>query len=164
MHNKKKIIKCAQAIEIAIRLFEENIDESEIRNMLKIAKLDLAQNMLAQAFLEWQAFIHATIVYSLMHHAPAVIACEYIKNIKGIMKKYHHSDDEDFFIDKVFSAYMQCFVADKAKECPQVFIKKTLNININTCSTQTIQIIAGVMALTISNILDKIELFEMLPD
>lgn len=163
MTNEKKIT-CAQSVEIAMLLYEENINQAEITNMIKIANISLSQDMLPLVFSEWKAFVHAAIVYSLMHHAPAVVACEYIKNIKALMGRHDNLEDENSFIDNTFSAYMKCFVEDAAKECPQIFIKKILNININDCSLQTVKVVSGVMALTISNILDKIELVEMMAD
>lgn len=162
----KKTLSCAQAVEAAAILFELNTRQTEISGMAIHAELPQDSDTARILYLEWLAFIHAAIVYALMHRAPAAVVAIYLRGTTELLEKYADVDAHKAhtFIDTVFTPYMECLVQEKQKECPALFLQRVTGQESPVENPRTLRVVSGVMAMALCSILDALSQYEMLAD
>lgn len=162
----KKRLSCTQSVEAAAILFELNTKKDEINRMAAHAQFPADAASAAKIYLEWLAFMHAAIAYSLMHHAPAVVVAEYLRGTRHMLQTYapaaHH--DADSFVDKVFTPYVECLVQERQKDCPVLFIQRIIGQDTADLPPLTLRVLSGVMAMALCSVMDALSQYEMLPD
>lgn len=163
----KKILSCAQAVEAAAILLEIHTKRDEIATMLTHAEIQQDVVNVQASYLEWLAFIHAAIVYSLMHRAPASVVAAYLRATTQLLQ--HHAPNEassgvQHFVDSVFSPYMECLTQERQKDCPALFIQRVCGHAVQTAKITTLRVISGVMAMALCSILDAVSQYDMQAD
>lgn len=162
----KKVLSCAQAVDAAVMLLEINTKRDEVTTMLKHADLSQDAVQVHSIYLEWLAFIHAAIVYSLMHRAPASVVAAYLRTTTQLLQ--HHAPTEALsvqnFVDSVFSPYMECLAQERQKDCPTLFIQRVCKHSVPPTTPTTLRVISGVMAMALCSILDAVSQYDMQAD
>lgn len=162
----KKPLSCAQSVEAAAILFELNTRKDEIAGMAAHAQLPTDAASSLNVYIEWLAFMHAAIVYTLMHHAPAVVVAEYLRGTRQMLQTYAPTDqhDADRFVDKVFTPYVECLVQERQKDCPTLFIQRITGQDETKVNPATLRVLSGVMAMALCSVMDALSQYDMLPD
>lgn len=162
----KKQLSCAQSVEAAVILFELNTKKDEIARMAEHAQLpdDAARSF--KIYIEWLAFMHAAIAYTLMHRAPAIVAAEYLRGTRQMLQTYAPAEQQnaDTFVDKIFTPYVECLVQERQKDCPVLFIQRITGQEETTVNPATLRVVSGVMAMALCSVMDALSPYEMLPD
>lgn len=162
----KKILSCAQSVEAATLLFEINTKRNEIATMAQHAGLPQDAATAQCTYVEWLAFTHAAIVYSLMHRAPAAVVAAYLRSTTTLLQ--HHAPaevpDVQHFVDSIFSPYMECLAQERQKDCPALFMQRVCNMSIHEAPASMVRVLSGVMAMALCSLLDAISQYDMQVD
>ena len=162
----KRSLSVAQAVEAAGILFSLNSGRDGVLAMASRAGLPCGTEEEIRTLLwEWQAFVHAAVLYGLMVQAPNVVVVAYLRSTQGMLEHLGYAREEaDAFVDGAFRAYSDPLVRTRTQECPQVFFRRLLDKDIADVPANTVAMVSGVMAMILSAVLDKLEQYEYLLD
>ncbi|MEG2173527.1 MAG: hypothetical protein RRY29_09765 [Desulfovibrionaceae bacterium] len=162
----QKTLSCVQSVEAAAILFELNTRKDEIAGMSVHAALPQNPETARTIYLEWLAFVHAAIVYALMHKAPAAVVALYLRGTTELLETYADVDTQNAhsFIDSVFTPYMECLVQERQKDCPTLFLRKVTGQDSPLACPASMRVVSGVMAMALCSIIDALGQYEMLAE
>lgn len=162
----KKTLSCAQSVAAAVILFELNTKKDEVASMSVHAGLPQDVDSGQKIYLEWLAFLHASLVYTLIHQAPAAVVAAYLRESTYLLKTHAGMDAEDAaaFIDTTFTPYMECLVQEKQKECPSLFLQRITGQEGGLLSPAMVRVVAGVMAMALCALMDALSQYDMQAD
>lgn len=158
----KRRLSVSMAVEAAGILFELNTREEGVLSLARKASLPCEQQEEREKlFLEWRAYVHASVLYALMVHAPNVVVVEYLRVTQSMLKKLGYTEKEaEDFVDGAFRSYAEPMVRTKTQECPAVFFHRLLGKELSEVPKETAAMVSGVMAMVMSAVLDKLEQYE----
>lgn len=162
----KKTLSCAQAVAAALILFELNTRKDEVTSMSLHAGLPQGPDIAQKIYLEWLAFLHAALVYTLMHQAPAAVVAAYLRETTHLLKAHAGVETEkaSAFIDSTFTPYMECLVQEKQKDCPVLFLQRITGQENTALKPATLRVVSGVMAMALCSIMDALSQYDMQAD
>ena len=158
----KRSLSVAQAVEAAAVLFSLNTGREGVLAMASRAGLPCAtEEDIRKLLWEWQAFVHAAVLYGLMVQAPNVVVVGYLRSTQDMLDHLGYTREEaDAFVDGAFRAYSDPMVRTRTQECPQVFFHRLLGKEIGDVPADTAAMVSGVMAMILSAVLDKLEQYD----
>ncbi len=162
----KRRLSVMQAVEAAGILFSLNTEREGVLAMAARADLPCGTDEAVHKLLwEWRAFVHAAVLYGLMVQTPNVVVVAYLRTTPEMLASLGYAQEEaDAFVDGAFRAYSEPMVRTKTQECPAVFFRRLLGREIGEVPAHSVSVVAGVMAMIISAVLDKLEQYEYLLD
>ena len=155
-----------EAVKAACILFELNTKEKDILEFAEKAGIDLEKNSTRTKeciFNEWYGFVHAAIVYGLSTKVSNDVMMDYLRCTRELLQKVAGYDDlsVETFVDDTFAGYISLLIQNKQKECPNLFFQRVQGVkDITTLPSERVAFLAGMMAITICAILDKMEEYE----
>lgn len=162
---KKKLTR-EEAVKAASILFELNTKEKDILEFAEKAGITFEQESTRTkecVLNEWYGFVHASIVYALSTKFSNDVMMDYLRCTHELLQKVAGYDDlsVETFIDDTFAGYLTLMVQNKQKECPSLFLQRVLGVkDITTLPSERVAFLAGMMAITICTLLDKMEEYE----
>lgn len=161
--SEKKILHWRDSVHAAQTLFEIHSREQDCQALIDAigepAVLD-SRGICR----EWYAFVHAGLVYGLMEHAPNIVVVEYVRSTHAILEHCagYSAAEADLFVDEAFTPYLDFLSRNEAKLCAVLFLQRVFgHDDIRAVPSKKIAFVSGMMALTLSGILDAMEDFDM---
>lgn len=165
-----KILRGERAVLAACALFELSTKEDELREMAAHASLPCGDEFPERAAAlrrEWFGFVHAGIICALMDKAPAETVEAYIACTRDLLARLggYGAKEAENFIDTTLQAYASRIVKNEQRACPQLLLENTLGRDeAAKLSPDQLAFMAGMMAITLCNILDTLDRYCFLPD
>ena len=162
----KKTLSVAEAVQAAGILYELNSGREGIVSLASQAGLPCANEDEERTILrEWRAFVHAAVLYGLMVHAPNIVVVEYLRATQTLLGRAGYTPAEaEAFVDDAFRAYVEPLLRTQTKECPAIFFRRVMDKEPSELPSRTVAVVAGVMAMILAAILDKLEQYEFAID
>ncbi len=166
---KKKKLPLAQAVDAACILFSLNTEPAQLVKMIdqmendSFAPHSIDRNLFCR---EWYGFVHATLVSSLMLHAPNSVLVAYLRSTTSLLKKRNIPKEQaKNFVDTHFAPYMELVGKEEQNKCPKQFFNAVFHIDeMEKIPPRALALISGTMALVLSAVRDKIEQYEILAE
>lgn len=165
----KKTLSCTQGVQAAVVLFTLNAGREGILRLA--AQADLFRDVPAEALPaarervleEWRAFVHASVVYGLMHRAPNIVVAEYLRGTRALLAEQgYDAAGVEAFVDGPFAVYMELLVQERQKDCPGIFFRRVLPEEpMRKMPSGTVALISGVMAMTLCAVIDKLDGYDI---
>lgn len=155
-----------EAVKAACILFELNTKEKDILEFAEKAGIDFEKESTRTkecVLNEWYGFVHAAIVYALSTKVSNDVMMDYLRCTHELLQKVAGYDDiaVETFVDDTFAGYISLLIQNKQKESPNLFFQRVLGVkDITTLPSEQVAFLAGMMAITICAILDKVEKYE----
>ena len=155
-----------EAVKAACILFELNTKENDILEFAEKAGITFEKESTRTkecVLNEWYGFVHAAIVYALSTKVSNDVMLDYLRCTHDLLQKVGKYDDVavEAFVDDTFAGYLTLLIQEKQKECPNLFFQKVLGVkDITTLPSERVAFLAGMMAITICALLDKMEEYE----
>ncbi len=158
-----------QAVDAACILFSLNTEPDQVLTMIEqMEKQGFAPDTIDRELFcrEWYGFVHATLVASLMVHAPNSVLVDYLRQTSNLLKTRNIPKEEaKKFVDEHFAAYMELVGKAEQKECPKHFFHKVCGIaELEQVPPRALALLSGTMALVMGAVADKLENYEILAD
>ncbi len=166
---ERKALTWDQAITAACALFELNVNERELEEIAERATLPYGDGYpeeTARLRREWMGFVHAGIIYAMMDRASSRSVEGYIACTRQLLEHFagYDSRTTESFIDTTLSSYVGLLLNRQQRQCPQMLLEAVLGKDYaSKLSADQIAFIAGMMAITLCNILDTLERHDFLP-
>ncbi len=166
---RPKVLSGDRAVLAACALFDLSTKEDELKEMAAHASLPCVEDREKVAALrrEWFGFVHAGIICALMDKAPSETVEAYIACTKDLLARlggYSAKEAEDF-IDTTLHTYASLIVKNEQRACPQLLLENVLGKEeAAKLSKDQLAFIAGMMAITLCNILDTLDRYCFLPE
>ena len=158
----KRRLSVAEAVQAASILYELNSRPEAVLALARQAELPLADEGAEKALLrEWQAFVHAAVLYGLMAQAPNIVVVEYLRATQDMLRREGYSaKDAESFVDGAFQAYVEPLLRAQTKECPAVFFRRFCGQELPDAPPRAAAVVSGAMAMIFAAVLDKLEHYE----
>ena len=165
-----KVLRGDRAVLAACALFELSTKEDELKEMAAHASLPCGEDFPERAAAlrrEWFGFVHAGIICALMDKAPAETVEAYIACTRDLLARVggYGAEEAESFIDTTLHAYASRIVKNEQRACPQLLLENVLGTEeAAKLSRDQLAFIAGMMAITLCNILDTLDRYCFLPE
>lgn len=162
-HNAQKSLSPRQAVIGAMALFELNTREVELADMAERADLPYgpddpeATDRLRR---EWYGFVHAGLVWALMGRTTNEAVAGYLSTTAELLSRAadYTTDESDAFVDTTLTRYLRFFAENEQRQCPLELLAKVAGEDFaETLSNDQIAFVAGMMAITLCNMLDTLD-------
>lgn len=164
----RKLLSPRQAVIGAVALFELNTKEDELADMALRAGLPYGPDEpdgTDRLRREWYGFVHAGIAWALLDKAPAEAVSGYLSGTLEIMERFagYEREEAELFVATTLTDYMRLLSTAEQRQCPIRLLSHVLGQDFaEILSNDQIAFVAGMMAITLCNILDTLDRYSFL--
>lgn len=164
----RKFLSPRQAVIGAVALFELHTKEEELADMALRASIPYGPDEpegTDRLRREWYGFVHAGIAWALLDKAPAEAVSGYLGGTLEIMERFagYEREEAEQFVASTLTDYMRLISTGEQRQCPVRLLSHVLGEDFTEyLSNDQIAFVAGMMAITLCNILDTLDRYSFL--